>query len=46
MRRILSLLVVLHVAWGSGFWAGVAEAAMGIGTGGGFPPKLPDDTGD
>lgn len=32
---------VLHVSWGLGFWAGVAEAARGRPTGGGAPPQLP-----
>lgn len=42
--RVPPIFVVLHVAWGTGFWVGVAEAAMGVGTGGGFPPRLPHDT--
>jgi succinoglycan biosynthesis protein ExoA len=39
--RIPAIFVVLHVAWGSGFWVGVAEAALRIDTGGGSPEPLP-----
>jgi succinoglycan biosynthesis protein ExoA len=38
--RIPGIFVVLHVAWGSGFWVGVAEALLRIDTGGGSPPIL------
>jgi succinoglycan biosynthesis protein ExoA len=38
--RIPGTFVVLHVAWGSGFWVGVAEAALRRDTGGGSPPVL------
>jgi succinoglycan biosynthesis protein ExoA len=39
--RIPVIFVGMHVAWGSGFWAGVAEAVLRIDTGGGSPPALP-----
>ena len=39
--RIPPAFVVMHVAWGAGFWAGVIEAACGRETGGGSPPRLP-----
>jgi succinoglycan biosynthesis protein ExoA len=39
--RIPAIFVVLHLAWGSGFWAGITEAALGFDTGGGSPPVLP-----
>jgi succinoglycan biosynthesis protein ExoA len=39
--RIPGIFVILHLAWGAGFWAGVAEAARGVDTGGGSPPGLP-----
>jgi len=39
--RIPGTFVVMHVAWGLGFWAGVAEAVRGVPTGGGSPPSLP-----
>jgi succinoglycan biosynthesis protein ExoA len=39
--RIPGVFVILHVAWGAGFWAGVGEALRGIETGGGSPPTLP-----
>jgi succinoglycan biosynthesis protein ExoA len=39
--RVPAVFVVLHVAWGTGFWVGVAEAALGVETGGGSPPMLP-----
>jgi hypothetical protein len=39
--RIPAAFVVMHVAWGTGFWAGLIEVARGIETGGGAPPKLP-----
>jgi hypothetical protein len=39
--RIPTAFVVMHVAWGTGFWAGLIEVARGIETGGGAPPKLP-----
>jgi succinoglycan biosynthesis protein ExoA len=41
--RIPAVFMVLHVAWGAGFWVGVAEAALGVETGGGSPPTLPSD---
>jgi hypothetical protein len=41
--RIPVTFVVMHAAWGFGFWAGVAEAALRIPTGGGSPPMLPRD---
>jgi hypothetical protein len=31
----------MHVAWGTGFWAGGIEAIRGVETGGGSPPQLP-----
>src|SRR5579864_4594408 len=39
--RIPAAFTVMHVAWGTGFWAGVLEAARGMETGGGSPPQLP-----
>jgi succinoglycan biosynthesis protein ExoA len=39
--RIPSTFVVMHVAWGVGFWSGVLEAIRGTETGGGTPPPLP-----
>jgi len=39
--RTSAAFAVMHVAWGSGFWAGVLEAAAGVATGGGAPPSLP-----
>ncbi len=39
--RIPGVFPVLHVAWGSGFWVGVAEAVLQVDTGGGSPPVLP-----
>jgi hypothetical protein len=39
--RIPATFVVMHVAWGVGFWAGVLEAVRGVKTGGGSPPELP-----
>ncbi len=39
--RIPATFVVMHIAWGTGFWAGVLEALRGIETGGGSPPQLP-----
>jgi succinoglycan biosynthesis protein ExoA len=39
--RVPPLFAVLHVAWGLGFWTGVAEAARGVDVGGGSPPPLP-----
>jgi succinoglycan biosynthesis protein ExoA len=39
--RVPGIFVVMHVAWGSGFWAGVGEAVLRINTGGGSPPALP-----
>jgi len=38
--RIPGIFVVMHIAWGSGFWVGVGEAALRIETGGGSPPPL------
>jgi succinoglycan biosynthesis protein ExoA len=38
--RVPGMFAVLHVAWGLGFWAGVAEAAGGFDIGGGSPPRL------
>jgi GT2 family glycosyltransferase len=35
------MFVVLHVGWGAGFWAGVAEAVRRTPGGGGSPPSLP-----
>jgi hypothetical protein len=34
----------MHLAWGTGFWAGVLEALRGVETGGGSPPQLPAST--
>ena len=39
--RIPGIFPVLHIAWGTGFWVGVAEAALRIDIGGGSPPVLP-----
>ena len=39
--RVPAVFPVLHFAWGAGFWAGAAEAIIGVDTGGGFPPALP-----
>lgn len=39
--RIPATFMVMHLAWGAGFWAGVAEALRGVSTGGGSPPRLP-----
>jgi succinoglycan biosynthesis protein ExoA len=39
--RIPAAFAVMHVAWGVGFWAGVLEAARGVETGGGSPPRIP-----
>lgn len=39
--RIPATFVVMHMAWGAGFWAGVLEAVRGVETGGGRPPGLP-----
>jgi succinoglycan biosynthesis protein ExoA len=39
--RIPAAFAVMHVSWGTGFWAGVLEAARGIETGAGTPPSLP-----
>jgi GT2 family glycosyltransferase len=39
--RIPAAFVVMHAAWGAGFWTGVMEAARGTETGGGAPPELP-----
>ncbi|HVC41411.1 MAG TPA: glycosyltransferase family 2 protein [Candidatus Saccharimonadales bacterium] len=39
--RIPATFAVMHVAWGLGFWSGIFEAARGIPTGGGSPPRLP-----
>jgi succinoglycan biosynthesis protein ExoA len=38
--RIPGIFVVMHTAWGAGFWVGVGEAALRIDTGGGSPPVL------
>ena len=43
--RVPAIFVVLHVAWGAGFWVGIAEAALGVETGGGSPPALPHTPG-
>ena len=43
--RIPGIFRVLHVAWGSGFWVGVAAAVLRVDTGGGSPPVLPRDRG-
>jgi glycosyltransferase involved in cell wall biosynthesis len=40
-RRIPGTFLVMHVAWGVGFWVGVLEAARSVETGGGSPPGLP-----
>jgi len=39
--RVPPVFVVLHVAWGLGFWAGLAEALRRVDIGGGHPPSLP-----
>ena len=39
--RVPAIFPVLHVAWGAGFWVGVAEAVRGVDTGGGAPAELP-----
>jgi succinoglycan biosynthesis protein ExoA len=39
--RIPAMFPILHLAWGSGFWAGIAEAALHVDTGGGSPAELP-----
>jgi cellulose synthase/poly-beta-1,6-N-acetylglucosamine synthase-like glycosyltransferase len=39
--RIPGVFVVMHVAWGSGFWVGIGEAMLHRDTGGGAPPRLP-----
>lgn len=39
--RIPATFAVMHLAWGTGFWAGVLEAMRGVETGGGSPPQLP-----
>ncbi len=39
--RIPATFLVMHVAWGVGFWAGMLEGARGLETGGGSPPRLP-----
>ncbi|MGH2866935.1 MAG: glycosyltransferase family 2 protein [Solirubrobacteraceae bacterium] len=39
--RVPALFVVLHLAWGAGFWAGVAEATRGTPVHGHAPPALP-----
>ncbi len=39
--RVPITFVVMHIAWGAGFWAGVVEALRGVETGGGSPPPLP-----
>lgn len=39
--RIPATFMVMHLAWGAGFWAGVSEALRGVSTGGGAPPRLP-----
>jgi succinoglycan biosynthesis protein ExoA len=41
--RIPAVFPVLHLAWGTGFWVGVAEAVRGVDTGGGSPAALPRD---
>jgi succinoglycan biosynthesis protein ExoA len=43
--RIPAIFPVLHVAWGSGFWVGVVEAALRVDIGGGAPPVLAPDPG-
>jgi succinoglycan biosynthesis protein ExoA len=42
--RIPMAFAVMHAAWGAGFWAGIAEAALRVETGGGFPPALARQT--
>jgi hypothetical protein len=39
--RVPAMFVVLHVAWGLGFWTGVVEAVRQVDVGGGSPPRLP-----
>jgi succinoglycan biosynthesis protein ExoA len=39
--RLPVVFAVLHIAWGAGFWTGIAEAALRVETGGGRPPALP-----
>jgi succinoglycan biosynthesis protein ExoA len=39
--RVSGMFVVLHTAWGLGFWAGVIEATRHEATQGGTPPTLP-----
>jgi succinoglycan biosynthesis protein ExoA len=39
--RVPATFVVLHVAWGLGFWTGVLEAVRRVDIGGGSPPRLP-----
>lgn len=39
--RVPLVFPVLHVGWGLGFWAGVAEAIRRVPVGGGSPPSLP-----
>ncbi|MBJ7596038.1 MAG: glycosyltransferase family 2 protein [Candidatus Dormibacteraeota bacterium] len=41
--RVPPVFAVMHLSWGVGFWAGAAEAARGVRTGGGAPPQLPRD---
>jgi succinoglycan biosynthesis protein ExoA len=41
--RIPAVFPVLHLAWGAGFWVGVAEGVRGVDTGGGSPAALPRD---
>jgi succinoglycan biosynthesis protein ExoA len=38
--RIPGIFVVMHTAWGAGFWVGVGEAVLRIDTGGDSPPTL------
>ena len=38
--RVPAVFPVMHGAWGLGFWSGMVEAARGVATGGGLPPKL------
>ena len=38
--RVPGIFMVLHGAWGLGFWAGVVEAVRHQPTGGGSPPAL------
>jgi succinoglycan biosynthesis protein ExoA len=40
-RLVPPTFVVMHLAWGAGFWTGVVEALRGVETGGGSPPELP-----